>query len=306
MTRYGVQTAVLASFLLLLCASAALAQDRVTLGWGRLFSNDFIGDGEDRWRSGSYVVSLVRGPVWQGALPGFGQLIELRLRSEIISAASVRRPAAGDRRYAGVLGFGIFSHFALAEVEASLGAELVVTGAQSGVSGFQTLAHRLLGAPKPGGLDQQISNLFTPAFALELGQSLQISNNLRLRPFVEARVGDETLLRFGADLFLGQIGRDGLMLRDPVTGQRYLAVAAKGVPAGGMVLGGDLAAVDRSIYLPAPGPVRLYRHRARLRAGWYWQGRRAELFYGLTWLGREFIGQPEGQVTGSLNLRWHF
>ena len=47
-----------------LFAVPAVAQERVTLGWGRLLTNDAIGDGKDRWRTGSYVLSRVRGPSW--------------------------------------------------------------------------------------------------------------------------------------------------------------------------------------------------------------------------------------------------
>lgn len=49
--------------------SPAISQERVTLGWGRLLNNDALGDGKDRWRTGSYVLSRVRGPSWTGALP---------------------------------------------------------------------------------------------------------------------------------------------------------------------------------------------------------------------------------------------
>ena len=48
--------------------SFAAAQDRVTLGWGRLLTNDLLGDGRDRWRTGSYTLSRVRGPAWGGSL----------------------------------------------------------------------------------------------------------------------------------------------------------------------------------------------------------------------------------------------
>ena len=38
-----------------------LAQDRVTLGWGRLFNNDTLGDTQDRWKTGSYTINHLRG-----------------------------------------------------------------------------------------------------------------------------------------------------------------------------------------------------------------------------------------------------
>ena len=280
--------------------------DRSILGWGRLFTNDFIGDGQDRWRSGSYSISQVRGQTWGGTLPGFGEILEYRLQTQIIAAADLANPGPGDRRYAGVVSFGVHSHFTLAGAEASLGADLVVTGPQTGVGDFQGWAHGLAGAPEPGGLDQQISNSLHPTLVAELGKTFKFSNNTRLRPFGELRAGDETLLRVGGDLVVGGFATGSLMLRDPVTGQRYRAVKGDGAAGFSFVLGADVAAVASSVYLPASDPPDLSKTRTRARAGVYWQGERSDLFYGLTWISREFETQPEGQTIGSLNLRIRF
>ena len=48
---------------------AARAEDQVALGWGRLFNNDFLADMQDRWHTGSYSVSQMRGLHWRGTLP---------------------------------------------------------------------------------------------------------------------------------------------------------------------------------------------------------------------------------------------
>ena len=58
----------------LLCAAITLAapahaEDRQGIGIGRLFNNDFFGDNRDRWRTGSNVISLLRGLGWEGQLP---------------------------------------------------------------------------------------------------------------------------------------------------------------------------------------------------------------------------------------------
>ena len=58
--------AVLLALAGLCMGDAALAQDRTILGYGRLFNNDLIGDGHDRWRTGSYHFSVVTGP--EGAI----------------------------------------------------------------------------------------------------------------------------------------------------------------------------------------------------------------------------------------------
>lgn len=283
-----------------------MAGDRSILGWGRLFTNDFLGDGHDRWRSGSYTVSQVRGQTWGGTLPSFGEILEYRLQSQIISAADLANPAPGDRRYAGVLSFGIHTHFALAGAEASLGGDLVVTGPQTGVGRFQSWAHGIMGAPKPGGLNKQISDGLHPTLVAELGKSFHFSDKVTLRPFGEVRAGDEVLVRFGGDLVVGGMTDGALMLRDGVTGQRYRAVRGTGADGLSFVLGGDLAAVASSVYLPSGGAVDLAKSRSRARAGVYWQSETFDMFYGLTWLSREYVRQSEGQTLGSVNLRIRF
>ena len=56
------------------------------LGYGLLFTNDFFGDGSDRWRTGSLVSSRVFGsPKMSLTLPRREALNELRLFSQIIA-----------------------------------------------------------------------------------------------------------------------------------------------------------------------------------------------------------------------------
>src|SRR5688572_4566335 len=88
-------------------AVPAIAQERETLGFGRLFTNDFFGDGLDRWRSGSYSFSIIRGLGWNGVLPErFGELIEYRLRSEIIAPGRLNGAGSDDRPYVGAATLG--------------------------------------------------------------------------------------------------------------------------------------------------------------------------------------------------------
>ncbi len=152
--------ALLAALLTTLpAAPPAAAQDRVTLGWGRSFANDGIGDGEDRWRTGAYTVSRVRGPSWAGALPGTaGEILEFRASAQIIAPENLAKAAAWDRRYAGVLSFGLFTHFDAAGIETSLGGGLQLTGKQTGLGWFQTRVHDILGVAEPGDLANQIPN----------------------------------------------------------------------------------------------------------------------------------------------------
>ena len=294
----------------LLCVAlapvTAFADGRAVLGWGRLFDNDAIGDLQDRWRTGSYTLSVVTGSHWSGHLaPGFGDIVEFRLSAQTIAASNLVSPAPDDRRYVGALSFGMHSHFDLAGTEASLGADVIVIGPQTGLGHFQSWVHGILGLPKPL-LADQIANAVYPTVSAEIGKSLAVSSRTTARPFVSAEAGVETLIRVGADVVVGTFGNGSLMARDDATGQRYRIIS--GDPASGtsITVGGDVARVFNSAYLPAGGAAALQPVRTRLRVGMQWQRAQASVFYGLAYLGPEFRGQSEGQVVGSLNLNLRF
>jgi hypothetical protein len=283
-------------------------QGRRSIGYGRLFTNDFLGDGKDRWRTGSISSSRVWADRWHGAAPaGFGELLELRLHGQIIAPANLRNPDPGDRPWAGVLSAGLHSHFQRGGMEYALGADIVMTGPQTRLDDFQDWLHDLISAPRPSDavLSAQIPDSFRPTLVAEAGRTVALGDGLSVRPFAEARAGDETLLRLGADLTFGAAALDGLKIRESVTGQRYQAVDGEG---GGLsfVLGGDVAYVSRSEYLPESRGYELASRRDRLRAGLRWQQGGTDLFYGVTYLGKEFEAQPEGQLTGSVRLRMRF
>ena len=87
MVRYTARAliAFALSLSLLMMTPSAEAGERQKLGYGRLMTNDYFGDGNDRWRTGSWTSSRVWGPEWTGNVPsGFGELIELRLSSEFL------------------------------------------------------------------------------------------------------------------------------------------------------------------------------------------------------------------------------
>ncbi|MBK6466653.1 MAG: lipid A deacylase LpxR family protein [Rhodobacter sp.] len=285
----------------------SVAQDRVTLGWGRMFSNDGIGDGKDRWRTGSYTISRVRGRSWSGALPAtFGEILEFRARTDIIAPESLRFVPPGDRRYAGVLTFGLHTHFDMKGFETSLGADLAITGPQNRLSDVQEALHDIFGATPPLVASSQIPNGFYPTLVVETGRRFDLGGTAHLRPFVEVQAGLETFVRGGFDLSFGSYGSGALMLRDQASGQRYRAVAGGLTPGLTFSLGGDIARVFDSAILPDGGAAVLSDTRSRLRAGVAWQGERASAFYGLSWLGREFEGQRDDQLVGSLSLTLRF
>ena len=292
--------------LLILLPNTAMAEQRQTLGWGRLFDNDALGDLHDRWHSGAYTVSLLRGPEWTGQLPtGFGDILEYRFSGSTVTPANLGNPAADDRRYAAPLSFGIHTHLYWRGVEASLGADLVAVGPQTGVGNFQSWLHGALDLPKPD-LSNQLGNAFYPTVQAELGRGFALSDQVTLRPFIAAQAGVETMIRAGGDLVIGSFGQGALMLRDDTTGQRYRGVKGDQTPGLSFTLGGDVAHVFDSALLPDGGAAVVSETRGRLRVGVAWQGQKSAVFYGITYLTPEFDSQPEGQLVGSVNLNLRF
>ncbi|MDQ7069230.1 MAG: DUF2219 family protein [Rhodobacterales bacterium] len=294
----------------LFSASVALAQTgdaRVLLGYGRLVTNDALVDGQDRWRSGSVSSSRIRGFAWQGHLPeAFGDIIEYRLMAETIAPANLARPAAGDRPYSGAWSLGAHSYFQRRGFEFAVGGDLVMTGPQSGIGQLQSIFHDLIGVPVQSATVKagQIPNGVHPTLVVESGRTFDIGGQASVRPFLEGRLGSETIVRAGFDISIGRIGRGELLVRDPVTGQRYRTIQQPDTGVS-FVLGADIAKVADSIYLPS-ARYSLTPSRQRVRAGLHWQGDRASTFYGVTWLGEEFSGQSEGQILGSLRLNLDF
>ncbi|MEQ6250081.1 lipid A-modifier LpxR family protein [Sulfitobacter sp. HNIBRBA3233] len=297
-------------FLAVGLSDAAMAQDRNRLGYGRLMSNDYIGDGKDRWRTGSWTSSRVWGKTdWQGSAPSqFGDLVELRLSFEILAPENLSAPAVGDRPYAGSLSVGAHTHFDWNGLETSMGADLVFTGSGTGLGKLQQQLHEAFGvdAPSEALLDAQIGGGLHPTVVAELGRTLDLGPALRLRPFVEGRAGAETMVRAGMDLTIGRIGQGEFMVRESVTGHRYRVIQNSDTTGFSFLLGADVAHVADSIYLPEDRGYELTPSRDRLRAGVHWQGRTASAFYGLTYLSEEFEAQTEGQLTGSVRINLSF
>jgi len=291
-----------------LATTSATAGERENLGRGSIFSNDFLGDGKDRWRTSSYSVSRIRGKSWDGYLPEtIGELLEFRLRAETIAPANLVAGAPPDRQYAGALTFGMATHFQRGIMDVRLGADMVITGPQTGIGRLQSAIHTALGAPLPGAtvLANQIPNRFIPSADVEVSHNFQFSERVSWRPYFAASAGAETLVRVGGDLILGRGLQSNLMLRDVTTGQLYTGV--RGAQDGwSMTVGGDIAKVFSSAYLPASGGYALTQNRKRLRAGLYREGEKATFFYGVTWLGKEFKAQTGTQVLGSLQITLDF
>ena len=301
-----IATALCALFLF---STGSFAAERERLGYGRLITNDLIGDGRDRWRTGSAASSRVWGPAWNGSLPGrFGDIIELRFNAEILAPENVTIPAAGDRPYAGAISVGLHTHYMVNQTEISVGGDLVFTGPQTGLNDFQSLIHDTIGGNdvSSGTRATQIGDDINPTLVLEFGRTVQMGQSARIRPFLEGRAGIETLLRVGADFTLGQVGQGELLVRDPVTGYRYRTIR-NSIPGFSLVVGGDIAYVSDSEFLPSNQGFKLTDARSRARAGVHWQTKQGHrFFYGLTWMDKEFKGQRDSQIVGSLRLNVEF
>ncbi len=291
----------------LLIAAPAVSEERVTLGWGRMFSNDALGDGHDRWRTGSYQVSMVRGVTFDGELPKqMGDLIEFRAMAQIVAPASLTVAAANDRRYVGMLSLGAHTQFDWRGNEVSFGGDLALIGPQTGISNFQKWIHHSIGLPAPLVVSNQLGNGIFPTLSGEIGRDFAISDQVTLRPFAEAQAGVESFVRIGGDVVIGNLGKGAVMVRDEVTGQRYRAVESAHNEGLSFVMGADLARIFDSALLPSGGAAVLTEDRSRLRLGAHWQGKKSSVFYGVSYLSPEFNSQPEGQVVGALNLNLKF
>lgn len=285
-----------------LSAGAAAAEPSSSLSFAHLFSNDFIGDGQDRWHSGSYVFSILKEFEDSG---GASDVVEFRFRSEIIAPSNLARPAPSDRPYAGVLSFGVHQYVQRKGIETAVGVDLVTVGDQTGMLDFQRGFHRLFGAGDFGQV-LQIGNAIYPTLLGEMAESVELSEVVSMRPFVEAQAGVETFVRAGVDLEFGRACRGRFKIRDVTTGQRYPAFACPDIPSTVASVGLDVARVFDSQYLPSSTGPSFSSTRSRIRLGLHRTGELSSVFYGLTWLGEEFDGQSGGQLIGSISISLSF
>jgi hypothetical protein len=291
---------------LTLSAPVVSAEGRSWIGTARIFNNDFLGDGRDRWRSGSYTYSHLRGrEPYTGVPQEFGDILEYRFHSEIISASG-GSAFPGDRPYVGALSFGILSHFGEDAIRYMHGIDVTAIGPQTGISEYQEGFHNRYGFLQPPFVNQQLDNAIWLTAHSAAARHIQFSENVSLRPFAAAQYGAENLVRLGFDVRFAGFGHDALLVRDTVTGHLSLATKSEGTGLS-LVAGADIAFVASSNYLPAAQGFQVRQDRARARVGLGYQfSRGRSLFYGATYLSPEFEGQSEGQVLGSLRLNFTF
>lgn len=288
----------------------ALAQDYRFLGMTVFHDNDVLLDGDDRWQTGGASWSFLFGPAGAEALPAVpGALWELRVRGQVITPDNFTAPAAWDRRAASVITTTLHNHFEFRGAEVSLGAGVAVTGAKTHLIDLQNLIHWLTPADDPAVPPavqaNQIPNAIYPTAIGEAAYRFRFGDDVTLRPFTEVQAGVESFVRVGVDAFWGGAFDRGILARDGTTGFAY-QVLSQAPPRGfSFTAGADAAWVFDSTLLPAPA-YELTPLRLRARAGVHYQGRHLSAFTGLTWLGREFTAQPEGQVVTAFQLQWRF
>lgn len=289
-------------------STSAVAGEKYTIGTARIFTNDFLGDGEDRWRTGAYAITKMRASEeWDGTFPeAFGEMVEWRFRTDILAPSNLVDGGPNDRRYAGTLTFGLHTYFSRQSLDYTLGLDLVAVGPSTGVGSFQRSIHHILGAPQAeSSLDNQIEDAIMPTLSGTASKQIRISEQSSFRPFAEFRAGDETFVRIGGDYHFGLVGQNDLWLRDVATGQPYRATFER-ISGVSLLVGGDVAYVGNSQYLDSSDGVTLETTRVRARAGVHWQGEKHSVFYGFTYLGKDFDEQSEGQIVGSVALRRRF
>jgi hypothetical protein len=285
---------------------AAEAGERERLGWSLAISNDSIGEFLDRWQSSSVQYGAFYGSSWEGAAPTrFGELLEFRFRTDILTPSDLQAPDPSDRRHAGVLAFGVHSHSAPSGFEVRGGLDLVVVGPQTGLLDLQQELHKALGFTVPTLEDFQIEDTARLNLSGEIGRVWDVGA-ARVRPFVEAQIGMEDFLRAGLDVTFGRLGRGDQMVRAVTTGHRVPVGLGGGDAGFNVVIGADVARVADSIYLPKALGYELTQVRARVRAGVHYGADPWDVFYGFAWLGEEFDAQTEGQAVGTFQVAWPF
>jgi hypothetical protein len=212
--------------ILALSAAGANAEPGAPVGFARLFSNDFFGDGQDRWHTGTYAFSVLQqeNGVNKVKLNGVVDVLELRFRSEITSPSNLARPSPTDRPYAGILSFGVHKHSQRRGVETSLGIDLVAVGDQTGLLDFQWEFHHIFGGGGFGAVPQIGSAIF-PTVLGEIARTVRLSQFTSVRSFLKVQAGAETFLRAGVDFEFGRACLGQFKVRDVATGQRYSGFA---------------------------------------------------------------------------------
>ena len=289
--------------------SIGWTKDIGIVGHHRIFTNDYFGDGRDRWRTSSYSLSYTLGD--KDELE-YGDLrpstsVELRLRAEIIAPADLTDLASfDDRPYVGIIALGAFKHIDWRNNEVAFGGELVFTGPQTGIGDYQAWAHSGIGATIPAGREDQFPNGIYPSAFASIARQVKIQDRFMARPYFEAQAGYETFARAGADFFFGNDLSDRFLQRASTTGHLQTGIKHRDTYGATFVVGGDVTYVSNSVLLPESQGYKKTPIRTRARLGILASLGKGDLFYGWTLMSKEFEKQKQPQALGSISIHFKF
>ncbi len=274
-------------------------------GYASSFSNDFIGDGHDRWRSASYQGSLFYG-LGQG---GLADRLEVRARAEIVSPWTRAKQPNVDRPYVTAIGIGIFGHNQFGGFQTSAGVEVLSIGSETPLADLQAAAHAGLDLENSfelGGENQEVADSEVAfGFSTEIAYQLPLGENAAIRPFVVLSGGAEQVGTVGADILIGDIASQTIWARDVTTG-RLTSPHADQAEGISFVAGWDTSRVESSYLIADESSAVLLPERSRARAGIQFNGAMGDIFFGQAWFSEEFEGQVEGQRVGMLSISFVF
>lgn len=272
------------------------------------FTNDFLGDSHDRWRSGSYTLFLG----YEGE-NFWGMAHDYSFRAEIISPWGARAQAnSDDRPYVGMLGFGLFANEGYGSIDINAGGEILFVGDQTGIADLQQGFHETAGIAgylPENSRSRRVENDVTGMLSAEIARNFIVAKSINVRPYIGAQVGYETFARVGADLVMGGYAEAERFVRDPVSGfvQPSSRSRAERMRNVSFLIGADYTYVDHSDFFPDWSNVEMQNERVRVRAG-IQAGvpPQFSVFFGLTHLSKEFTTQVESQTIGVLSLEFPF
>ncbi|MFQ1702246.1 lipid A-modifier LpxR family protein [Loktanella agnita] len=269
------------------------------------FTNDFFGDGHDRWRSGSYQRSYYS----EGPKLKWAEGLELRARSEIVTPWTPSNQPEGDVPYSTSLAFAAFAHNSILGFDTRIGGEVLLMGDASGMEMIQRTTHDSLGMdesfdPSRGDFER-VGNGVAFRFEAEVGRSFNITAQSMLRPYTEVTLGADQAASVGADLVIGPMVSADTWTRDVVTG-RLLTPQVNEIQGLSFIAGWDVRSVNTSVHFPAHSAVELEEIQYRSRVGFQNSTNFANYFIGQAWLSPSFVGQVEPQRLGMLSISFTF
>lgn len=271
------------------------------------FTNDYMGDGHDRWRSASYTLFLG----FEGQATG-GLAHDYRARMEIISPWGARKqPSDDDRPYVGIFGLGLFANDSYGSLQYNVGAEILFTGDQTNIADFQQGFHEKTGID--GYLPQDmphehVGDSVSGQISGEIATNYALGEYVYVRPFAGAQAGYETFARVGFDLLIDGYSNAKQYVRDPISGflQPSSSERASKMKGVSFLFGADYTYVTHSDFFPSWSDIEMRNSRLRVRAGIQARIRKVSTFFGMTYLSKEFVSQAESQRIGVISLEFPF